>query len=96
MVVTKSRGYQGIEGNTSENRNEVPDPDDTTVPQEIEMASMSVVPDGRINVILKELYSTFNQFHFRHIYCNTSCECSWFRLVSSEIVIMDWALLDGR
>lgn len=49
MVLKRSRGYQDIEdsSNISQTygRNELPDPD-TTMPQEIEMASVSVVPDG--------------------------------------------------
>lgn len=48
MVLKKSRGYQDIEGSSSEARNGLPDPD-TTVTQEIEMASMSVVPDGMLS-----------------------------------------------
>ena len=46
MVLKKSKGYQDIEGSTSDNRIELQDPD-VTVTQEIEMASMSVIPDGR-------------------------------------------------
>lgn len=50
MVLKRSRGYQDIDGTTtdesaSRNNEQLPDPD-TTVPQEIEMASVSVVPDG--------------------------------------------------
>lgn len=49
MVLKRSHGYQDIDGSTGEpqSRNEqLPDPE-TTLPQEIEMASVSVVPDGR-------------------------------------------------
>lgn len=47
MVLKRTKGYQDIDGNSAvQPRNEPVDPD-TTVPQEIEMASVSVVPDGR-------------------------------------------------
>lgn len=42
MGLRKTAGYQDIEGDS---RNELPDPD-LGVAQEIEMASVSVVPDG--------------------------------------------------
>lgn len=42
MGIRKARGYQDIEGVSGA---ELPDPD-FSVPQEIEMASVSVVPDG--------------------------------------------------
>lgn len=48
MVLKRSNGYQDLDGGASEttSRNEqLPDPD-TSLPQEIEMASVSVVPDG--------------------------------------------------
>lgn len=47
MVLKRSKGYQDIEGSSTETRNEVPDPD-SVITQEIEMASMSVVPDGNL------------------------------------------------
>lgn len=48
MVLKKTKGYQDIDGNLSlPISNGLVDPD-TTVPQEIEMASVSVVPDGKI------------------------------------------------
>lgn len=42
MGLRKTSGYQDIEGDS---RSELPDPD-MGVAQEIEMASVSVVPDG--------------------------------------------------
>lgn len=46
MVLKRSK-YQDIDGNVApQSRDEPVDPD-TTVPQEIEMASVSVVPDGK-------------------------------------------------
>lgn len=42
MGIRKTSGYQDIEGDS---RSELPDPD-LGVAQEIEMASVSVVPDG--------------------------------------------------
>ena len=56
MVLKKSKGYQDIEGSTSDNRIELQDPD-VTVTQEIEMASMSVIPDGRHTI--KSIYLLF-------------------------------------
>lgn len=53
MVLKRSRGYQDIEGTStttpthSSSRQELPD-GDSVFPQEIEMASVSVVPDGKI------------------------------------------------
>ncbi|XP_060520106.1 synaptic vesicle 2-related protein [Cylas formicarius] len=53
MVLKRVKGYQGIDGNTSSSgantKNELVDPD-TTAPQEIEMASVSVVPDDTYTV----------------------------------------------
>lgn len=43
MGIRKTRGYQDIEGVSGA---ELPDPD-MGVTQEIEMASVSVVPDGK-------------------------------------------------
>lgn len=54
MVLKRSKGYQDIDGN-SQTRDAPVDPD-TTIPQEIEMASVSVVPDGNL------LYSLFPVF----------------------------------
>lgn len=49
MVLKRSK-YQDIDGNVApQSRDEPVDPD-TTVPQEIEMASVSVVPDGNYSV----------------------------------------------
>lgn len=48
MVFKKSKGYQDIDGSTLNSfgsGSELPDPD-LGVTQEIEMASVSVVPDG--------------------------------------------------
>lgn len=47
MVLKRSHGYQDIDSTTNDSqiRNELPDPE-TSLPQEIEMASVSVVPDG--------------------------------------------------
>lgn len=45
MVLRRARGYQDIDGLTGSSRTELPDPD-SGVTQEIEMASVSVVPDG--------------------------------------------------
>lgn len=53
MGLRKTTGYQDIEGDT---RTELCDPD-LGVAQEIEMASVSVVPDGR-----KKLNSNKNYF----------------------------------
>lgn len=49
MVFKKSRGYQDLDGSTINNNfgsSVLPDPD-SGVTQEIEMASVSVVPDGK-------------------------------------------------
>ena len=35
-------------------------------------------------------------FSSRHIHCDTGSECIWLRQVSSETVLIYWALLDGR
>lgn len=48
MVFKRSRGYQDIDGLSSHGtsmRTQLPDPD-STLSQDIEMASVSVVPDG--------------------------------------------------
>lgn len=51
MVLKRSKGYQDIDGgsgsNPSATTSELVDPD-TVIPQEIEMASVSVVPDGNL------------------------------------------------
>ncbi|KAF2898789.1 hypothetical protein ILUMI_07383 [Ignelater luminosus] len=49
MVLRRSRGYQDIDGSTGSSRTELPDPD-SGVTQEIEMASVSVVPDDTYTV----------------------------------------------
>ncbi|XP_022913065.1 synaptic vesicle 2-related protein [Onthophagus taurus] len=49
MVLKRNKGYQDIEGSSTDARNEIPDPD-TVITQEIEMASMSVVPDDTYTV----------------------------------------------
>lgn len=43
MVTKRSKGYEDLDGNNEPNVNHDLDP---VVPQEIEMASVSVVPDG--------------------------------------------------
>lgn len=66
MVVKRSRGYQDIEDSSNNSqtygRNELPDPD-TIVPQEIEMASVSVVPDG--NYTFRRLFELINFVVFK-------------------------------
>ncbi|XP_066146948.1 synaptic vesicle 2-related protein isoform X1 [Euwallacea fornicatus] len=50
MVLKRTKGYQDIDGNsTAQSRNEPVDPD-TIIPQEIEMASVAVVPDDTYTV----------------------------------------------
>lgn len=46
MVLKRSRGYEDIENSSTSVSNRQPEPDNV-VPQEIEMASVSVVPDGK-------------------------------------------------
>lgn len=55
MVLKRTKGYQDIDGgsgasgsNPSASTSELVDPD-VVIPQEIEMASVSVVPDGNYN-----------------------------------------------
>ncbi|XP_066262466.1 synaptic vesicle 2-related protein isoform X4 [Euwallacea similis] len=50
MVLKRTKGYQDIDGNTTtQSRNEPVDPD-AIIPQEIEMASVAVVPDDTYTV----------------------------------------------
>ena len=54
MVLRRSKGYQDIDGSTSTaptTRNELND-DDNSLPQDIEMASVSVVPDGKQEFVI--------------------------------------------
>lgn len=97
MLTKRAKGYEDLDaqqGSFPSSNSQDLDPN-WVMPQEIEMASVSVVPDGKIcltnciNKILEILY-------FRYIYCNTSSKCSWVWLVSGETVLMDWIMLDGR
>ena len=96
---------------------------------DMEMASVSVVPDGMYNSVwgffplyifhfytsseciwlLERCRGLFSltqypktnlcvnvYFSSRHIHCDTGSECIWLRQVSSETVLIYWALLDGR
>lgn len=46
MVLKRSKGYEDIDGQTAAAQNDVA-PTESGPPQEIEMASVSVVPDGK-------------------------------------------------
>ncbi|KAF7283998.1 synaptic vesicle 2-related protein [Rhynchophorus ferrugineus] len=50
MVLKRSKGYQDIDGNSQTQTRDAPVDPDTTIPQEIEMASVSVVPDDTFTV----------------------------------------------
>jgi len=91
MVLKRSK-YQDIDGNVApQSRDEPVDPD-TTVPQEIEMASVSVVPDGKwVNHIEHSLLPMVS----RYVYGYSSRERFRVRMVSSETVFVDWFVLDG-
>lgn len=72
MVIRRSRGYQDIEGSTNSSlnsRTELPDPD-LGVTQEIEMASVSVVPDGKL-YLRKFIHLLRHQF-YRYFYGHSS------------------------
>lgn len=96
MVLKRSRGYEDIDGQTAsatvQNDNSRNEP---VPPQEIEMASVSVVPDGivifnnsfELNLIMRMIS--------RYFYCNTSSKRFRFWLVSSKTILMDWFVLDG-
>lgn len=68
MVLKRTKGYQDIDGGSgtsgsipSASTSELVDPD-VVIPQEIEMASVSVVPDGKYN---------FNSnVHILHGFCS--------------------------
>lgn len=65
MVLRKTKGYQDIDGSTVGASNSMSEPIDN-VAQNIEMASVSVVPDGNLgfsNLLHLEKYS-----RFRYIY----------------------------
>lgn len=94
MVLKRTRGYQDIDGISAGNVNRNGN-DAENVTQEIEMASVAVVPDGTV------IYSSYNFYVFcisvfyRYFYGNTSSECIGLRLVSSEVVTVDGPMLDG-
>lgn len=97
MVLKRSKGYQDIDGgsgsNPSTSTSELVDPD-TVIPQEIEMASVSVVPDGNLTS-RKKIYIVYDFLFFRYIYSNTSCKCTRVWVVPSKVIALDGAMLDG-
>lgn len=47
MVLKRSKGYQDIDANNGSQSSTNPRMDTNNIPQDIEMASVSVVPDGK-------------------------------------------------
>ena len=71
--------------------------DHPTIAPDLEMSSVSVVPDGKCLVVpLEELELIVASPSFRHIHGYSSGERVRIRMVSSEIVLMCWSVLDGR
>lgn len=78
---------------------------DLSVCQDLEMSSVSVVPDGEFSnyMLLSILLYSFFFFWFfvsfrlnRHLHGYTSRKCVRVWMVSSQIVAMRGTLLDGR
>lgn len=85
MVLKRSRGYEDIENSSTSPpvaNNRQPELDNV-VPQEIEMASVSVVPDGKIlshKVYFSHLWIPKT---CRYIHGDAGCKCVRFWVVSS-------------
>lgn len=97
MVLKRSKGYEDIDASSNspqvfESGQEIGDPDVGT-PQEFEMASVSVVPDGNR---LKLRDCLLSCSFCRYFYCDAGCKRTGFRVVSGQIIAVDGAMLDGR
>lgn len=93
MVLKRSKGYQDIEGTSEPSSSLENASENASLGQDIEMASVSVVPDGKFCSTIRIIRT--DSSHFRHIYGYTSRKCTGLWLVSSKTLFMDGFMLDG-
>lgn len=109
MALRRSHGYEEMDGTSHpENINDstanisptaISSTDHFTA-QEIELTTVSVVPDGMwlIIIIQATLSNSLTKYLslYRHIYCTPGRQCVRFWLVSSKAFASNWIMLDGR